>query len=83
MTKQRQAETLEALLIKLAPTEGWEAFATRARVTARTLQTYRRQGTQRPNQGTVALLASALGCTDRRVAKAIAESHRLHNQRSG
>jgi len=69
-------ESLEDLLITLAPTEGWEAFAKRAQVTARTLQTYRQRGTQRPHQGTVALLSIALGCNIERVRAAIAESHR-------
>jgi len=73
-SKRQPAETFLDLLNTLAPGEGWEDFATRAKVSSRTVWRLRHGEGKRPFRSTLLALAKALRCDVARVEAAIAAS---------
>lgn len=75
MARRATLETIDDLLADLAPTETWEAFASRCGVSSRTIRAWRSgAGGKRPYRPTVAAVAAALGCGYARVLDAIRHS---------
>lgn len=73
---RRQPETLDALLLAVAPSESWEAFAARSGVTSRAIRSLRKGAGKRPFRTTVTKLAAALGVSPERVMAAIDASRK-------
>lgn len=60
MQRQETRETLDGMFDRLAPGEGWEAFAARAGIDSRTVLRLRKGELKRPARSSLAKIATAL-----------------------